>query len=78
VAALGVELVTVPFAHAGHWFAGLAYAAPVIVLVGWMLWAKVKDRRSGGDGVRDDSREREAPLHPSEMSADDRPDAVPD
>jgi hypothetical protein len=63
VAAVGVELVTVPFAHAGHWFAGLAYAAPVLVLVGWMGVVKVKDararrrgeapRRPAGDGPAD-------------------------
>jgi hypothetical protein len=35
-----------PFAHAGHWFAGLAYAAPVFVMAGWMGVAKVKDRRA--------------------------------
>jgi hypothetical protein len=46
VAALGLELVTVPFAHAGHWLASLAYAAPVIVLVGWMGVVKVKDVRA--------------------------------
>jgi hypothetical protein len=40
--------MTVPFAHAGHWLASLAYAAPVIVLVGWMIVVKIRDRRSGG------------------------------
>jgi hypothetical protein len=47
VAAFGVELVsTVVFAHAGHWLAGLAYAAPVFVLLGWMGVVKVKDNRA--------------------------------
>jgi hypothetical protein len=38
--------VAVPFAHAGHWLASLAYAAPVLVLAGWMAVAKVKDLRA--------------------------------
>ena len=38
--------LTVPLAHAGHWLAGLAYAAPVLVLLGWMGVAKVKDSRA--------------------------------
>ena len=33
-------------AHAGHWLAGLAYAAPVFVLAGWLAVVKVKDRRN--------------------------------
>ena len=43
--------VLVPFAHAGHWLASVAYAAPVLVLVGWMGVAKARDlraRRRGG------------------------------
>jgi hypothetical protein len=47
MAAVGVELLIVPpFAHAGHWIAGLAYAAPVLVLLGWMGVVKVKDSRA--------------------------------
>jgi hypothetical protein len=50
VAALGLQLlialVAPPFAHAGHWLASLAYAAPVLVLVGWMGVVKVKDSRA--------------------------------
>jgi hypothetical protein len=38
--------MTVPIAHAGHWLANVAYAAPVLVLVGWMAVAKVKDARA--------------------------------
>lgn len=38
------------FAHAGHWFAGLAYAAPVFVLAGWLATVKLKDRRARRDG----------------------------
>jgi hypothetical protein len=33
-------------AHAGHWLASLAYAAPVVVLVGWMGVVKLKDNRA--------------------------------
>ena len=33
------------FAHAGHWLASLAYAAPVVVLVGWLGVLKVRDMR---------------------------------
>jgi hypothetical protein len=42
-----VLLPTPVLAHAGHWFIGLAYIAPLIVLVGVILVGKVRDRRSG-------------------------------
>ncbi len=42
------------FAHAGHWLVNLAYAAPVIGLLGWVGVVKVKEaaarRRGGGSG----------------------------
>ncbi|MEA2141775.1 MAG: hypothetical protein QOI64_205 [Solirubrobacteraceae bacterium] len=41
------------FAHAGHWLASLAYAAPVLVLLGWMAVLKVRD-------IRERRREGEA------------------
>jgi hypothetical protein len=56
VAALGRELVT-PLAHAGHWLASVAYAAPVIALVVWMVILKVRDVRA---------RRREAAVRPPE------------
>lgn len=34
------------FAHAGHWLASVAYAAPVFVLLGWMGVVKLKDKRA--------------------------------
>lgn len=34
------------FAHAGHWIANVAYAAPVLVLLGWMIVVKVRDSRA--------------------------------
>jgi hypothetical protein len=33
-------------AHAGHWLTGVAYAAPVFVLLGWMGVVRFKDRRA--------------------------------
>jgi hypothetical protein len=33
-------------AHAGHWFAGLAYAAPVVLLLGWMWIGKLREQRA--------------------------------
>jgi hypothetical protein len=46
--------VTVVFAHAGHWLASLAYAAPVIALLVWMAIVKVRDVREQrrGSNVR--------------------------
>lgn len=39
-------------AHAGHWLVNLIYAAPVIVIVGWIGITNIRDRRhekrSGG------------------------------
>ncbi len=35
----------VVFAHAGHWLAGVAYAAPVFILMGWLGVVRLKDRR---------------------------------
>ena len=34
------------FAHAGHWLASVAYAAPVIGLLVWLAVVKVRDMRS--------------------------------
>lgn len=35
----------VPFAHAGHWLAGLLYLAPVLLLIGGIGWQRLNDRR---------------------------------
>ena len=35
------------FAHAGHWLASLAYAAPVLALLVWMAVLKLRERREG-------------------------------
>ena len=37
-----MELV---LAHAGHWLANLVYAGPVIVVVGWLAWTTLRERR---------------------------------
>lgn len=36
----------VPFAHPGHWLASVAYAAPVVVLLGWMAVVRFRDSRA--------------------------------
>ena len=33
-------------AHAGHWLAGVAYAAPVFVLLGWLGIVRLRDSRA--------------------------------
>ena len=33
-------------AHAGHWLANVAYAAPVVVLLGWMATVRLRDARA--------------------------------
>ncbi len=38
--------MTTVYAHAGHWFAGLAYAAPVFILMGWLGVVRLKDKRA--------------------------------
>jgi hypothetical protein len=43
-------------AHAGHWLAGLLYLAPVLIVVGALVFQSWKDRRLG-----DDEREGDAP-----------------
>ena len=34
-----------PVAHAGHWLAQLAYLAPLILLVGFLVATKLRERR---------------------------------
>jgi len=36
-------------AHAGHWLAGLLYLAPVLIVVGALVFQSWKDRRLGED-----------------------------
>jgi uncharacterized membrane protein YtjA (UPF0391 family) len=39
----------VPFAHAGHWLAQIAYLLPLILLIGALVWGRVKERRAKRD-----------------------------
>jgi hypothetical protein len=45
--------VTAIFAHAGHWAVGLAYAAPVLVLLGWLGVVRLRDSRARRRAARD-------------------------
>jgi hypothetical protein len=40
-------------AHAGHWFAGLLYLAPVVIVVGALGYQSFKDKRRGEDDDAD-------------------------
>jgi hypothetical protein len=40
---------TLILAHAGHWFSGLLYLAPVVIVVGALGYQSIKDRRRGDD-----------------------------
>jgi hypothetical protein len=42
-------------AHAGHWLAGLLYLAPVVIVVGALVFQSWKDRRRAEDEPRDDA-----------------------
>jgi 4-hydroxybenzoate polyprenyltransferase len=46
-------------AHAGHWFAGLLYLAPVIIVVGALWRQSWKDKRRGED--EDDDADDDVP-----------------
>ena len=34
-----------PFAHAGHWLAQLAYLLPLVLLVGFLVAGRLRERR---------------------------------
>jgi len=34
--------MTPVFAHAGHWIAQLLYLAPVVAMIGTLLWARIR------------------------------------
>ena len=36
------------FAHVGHWLVDLLYAAPLLVMVGVLMIARLRDRRDKG------------------------------
>jgi hypothetical protein len=50
-----VSAAVLILAHAGHWLAGLLYLAPVVIVVGALLYQSWKDRREHGD--EDEHRE---------------------
>jgi hypothetical protein len=37
------------FAHAGHWIAQLLYLAPVVAMIGALLWARYRGTRTDRD-----------------------------
>jgi hypothetical protein len=41
--------MTLVFAHAGHWAAQLLYLAPVIAMVGALLWARIRGPSQNDD-----------------------------
>ena len=43
-----------PLAHAGHWFAGLLYLAPVLIVVGFLGVQWWRDRKAGPDAFDED------------------------
>ena len=45
--------MTPPLAHAGHWAAQLLYLAPVLAMVGAIVWAKIRAR--GHESGEDDA-----------------------
>lgn len=46
-------VVTLPLAHAGHWFASILYLMPVVILGGGIAWQRRRDAklRESGEGV---------------------------
>lgn len=43
-----------PLAHAGHWFVGLIYLAPVAILIVTLLVIGRHDRRAEAEALRQD------------------------
>lgn len=39
--------LVIPYAHAGHWLAGLLYLVPVFILAGGILWQRKQDAKRG-------------------------------
>ena len=42
-------MIVPPLAHAGHWLASLLYVAPVLLIVGALLWQSWRDKRRRGN-----------------------------
>jgi hypothetical protein len=49
-------------AHAGHWLAGLLYLAPVVIVVGALVFQSWKDRRLGDDEHEGEGETPDAPV----------------
>jgi hypothetical protein len=49
--------VSPPLAHAGHWAAQLLYLAPVLAMVGAILWAKIRGRGMPDDEEHENLRQ---------------------
>jgi hypothetical protein len=43
-------------AHAGHWAIYVLYAVPVLIVLGSIVVAVIRDRRGGGEASDDPSR----------------------
>ena len=48
--------MTVPIAHAGHWLASVAYAAPVLALLALIGVGKLRERRHPTPNAHDEDR----------------------
>jgi hypothetical protein len=56
-----------PLAHLGHWYFQLAFAAPALVLIGWMARDSLRRRRSAGKaGEARPIRDADGPNRTSE------------
>jgi hypothetical protein len=44
-------MLNLPLAHAGHWFEGALYLAPVILLVVVLCWQGRRDAHPDGGGA---------------------------
>jgi hypothetical protein len=51
-------MITIPIAHAGHWFEGALYLAPVVILV---IVLFVQGRKDDDDETAGDGGEPKAP-----------------
>jgi hypothetical protein len=71
--------MTPPLAHAGHWAAQLLYLAPVLAMVGAILWAKIKNRglEDADIGPNDNQEQVSTPPDRESHRADDGPEVAP-
>ncbi len=50
--------MSLPLAHLGHWWGQIVFAAPVLILVGVLLYDKVRSRGRGRQAGRRRGRGR--------------------